>query len=240
MMHIQATAIIAAAGRSTRMGYDKVSHSLAGVPVIVRTCKIFSAMEAIHSIVVAVDPARVEEIRGLLLDTWHVPKMHAIVAGGANRTASVENALAHVPPDITLVAVHDCARPCVETAIVEKALLAAEKNGAAVVAHRVTDTVKMTDENDHVTATLDRRHVWRAATPQVIQKELFLRAYENYHAQKIEQLSTDDVQLVEAIGETVVCIESNRENMKLTIPADWEWARAYFDSQQEKEVNSDS
>jgi 2-C-methyl-D-erythritol 4-phosphate cytidylyltransferase len=222
------TAIIPAAGHSTRMGCDKVCLELDGVPVIVRTCQTLAAVPAIHSLVIAVDPVRVESIRELLVQIWRIPKIHAIVAGGENRTASVENALSHVPATARLIAVHDCARPCISTTIIEKAISIADKYGAAVVAHRITDTVKMTDENDCILSTLDRRYVWRAATPQVIRKELFIRAYANYHACSSDQSITDDVQLVELLGEKVVCIESNSENIKLTTPEDREYAEAYF------------
>lgn len=224
---VRATAIVPAAGQSTRMGYDKICTPLSGVPVIVRTCFALASSASIEGIIIAVEPGREKEVQHIC-EKWKTPKITAVVAGGASRIESVENALHVVPTASEYVVVHDCARPCVTPDVIDKACAVALKYGASVVAHRMTDTVKKTNRWGYVRETLDRRIIWRAATPQVIKRDVFLKAYAHYHKTAHTMPITDDVQLVELYGAKVVCVESNPENIKLTLPHEWALAREYF------------
>ena len=54
-----------------------------------------------------------------------------VVLGGAERTESVANALAHVKPDVDFIAIHDAARPCIAEEWIDRVFRAAEKSDAA-------------------------------------------------------------------------------------------------------------
>ena len=216
--------IIPAAGAGERMGFDKVSRPLCGIPVIVRTARVFLELDAVRRLIIAAHPERVDALAQLLAD--HLPMdMVSCVPGGVTRTDSVRHALDDLPDNIDLVAVHDCARPLVSAETVAAALATVgNARIGAVVAHRMTDTVKRADESLRITGTLDRHELWRAATPQVFPRDVLVDAYARRAPDAPR--ATDDAQLVERLSIPVICVESNPENIKLTTPFDWRVAES--------------
>ena len=145
--------------------------------------------------------------------------------GGAERFESVANALAKVPADVPLVAVHDAVRPLVTGALVEAVLRAAEEHGAAMPAVPVADTLKQVDpETNRITGTVPRAGVWCAQTPQVFRREWLVEAYATRAA--VGSAITDDAQLIEAIGHSVVVVSGATTNFKITTKEDLQLAEA--------------
>lgn len=146
------------------------------------------------------------------------------VAGGAERSHSVRNALAAAPADAELVLVHDAARPLLTAAIVEDCLAALEdpRVDAAIAAAPVTDTVKDAAPDAAGTVvvhgTLDRSRLWAVQTPQVFRRAVLERVLAQ--PDDILAAATDDASLVEAAGGRVVLVPSPRTNLKVTTPED--------------------
>lgn len=149
------------------------------------------------------------------------------VAGGNTRSESVRAGLAEVPPEATIICVHDAARPLATLALYER-VIAAVSNGAdaAIPAVEVTDTIKVIDrakdggvDGAAVVSTPDRSTLVAVQTPQAF-RSAALRAA---HGQAGS--ATDDAALVEAFGGRVVVVEGERTNRKITEPDDLEWAR---------------
>ena len=145
-----------------------------------------------------------------LLDT-------AVVAGGAERTDSVKNALA-LTGSGGFIAVHDGARPFAGKEVFERTLKAAVKYGAAIAAVPVKNTIKLIDENGFVAGTPQRSLLRAVQTPQIFKAELLHRAYgsENLRGAAV----TDDASLVERLGVKVAVAEGSYENIKITTPED--------------------
>ena len=130
---MKAAAILVAAGSSTRMGFDKLTAPLAGQPLLFWSLQAVQDCAEISMAILVCAPQRTEEFAALAKS---FPKISRVVAGGAERSASVLNgllALAPNPPD--LVAVHDAARPLATPALFTQILAAAEKHRAASAAH---------------------------------------------------------------------------------------------------------
>jgi 2-C-methyl-D-erythritol 4-phosphate cytidylyltransferase len=142
------------------------------------------------------------------------------VAGGATRSGSVRAGLAAVPGDAEIVVVHDAARPLAGAELFRRTV-AAVRDGAdaAVPGVPVTDTVKRVDDG-RVVETVDRSRLVAVQTPQAFRVAVLRRA----HAGDPE--ATDDSALVEAVGGTVVVVEGDPRNLKLTSPDDLLVARA--------------
>jgi len=135
---------------------------------------------------------------------------------------SVWNALQAVAGTPDLVAVHDAARPFVEPQVVQRALAAAAACGGALVATRVVPTLKSVSDDLRVVATVDREHVWAAATPQVFRFPDFLQAYRLFWDQHGDPTGiTDDCSIFERSGGTIQIVDGNPENIKITTPFDW-------------------
>jgi 2-C-methyl-D-erythritol 4-phosphate cytidylyltransferase len=139
------------------------------------------------------------------------------VVGGDERSHSVRAALHHtLAGDPVLV--HDAARPLVTAAIIRATLAGLDPQAdAAIAAARVTDTIKEGDRGT-VVRTLDRDRLWAIQTPQVFRREVLERALAQPH--EVLAAATDDASLVEQMGGTVRLVESPRENLKITTPAD--------------------
>ena len=218
-------AVIAAAGSSSRMGgRDKLAEPLDGIPVILRTLAAVEAVPEIREIVVVTREDRVEEYRRLL---GQCSRLRAVVPGGSTRQESVRNGVRALSPDCTLAAIHDGARPLVTPEVFARCIEAARSCGAATAAVPVKDTIKLADEAGQVLATPDRSRLWAVQTPQIFDRERYLRAAEE--AERRGLSCTDDCQLFEAMGWEVQLVMGDYRNLKLTTPEDFLAAGAYLE-----------
>lgn len=218
-------AVIAAAGSSSRMGgRDKLAEPLDGIPVILRTLAAVEAIPEIREIVVVTREDRVEEYRRLL---GQCSRLRAVVPGGSTRQESVRNGVRALSPDCTLAAIHDGARPLVTPEVFARCIEAARSCGAATAAVPVKDTIKLADEAGRVLDTPDRSRLWAVQTPQIFDRERYLRAAEE--AERRGLSCTDDCQLFEAMGWEVQLVMGDYRNLKLTTPEDFLAAGAYLE-----------
>lgn len=218
-------AVIAAAGSSSRMGgRDKLAELLDGIPVILRTLAAVEAVPEIREIVVVTREDRVEEYRRLL---GQCSRLRAVVPGGSTRQESVRNGVRALSPDCMLAAIHDGARPLVTPEVFARCIEAARNCGAATAAVPVKDTIKLADEAGRVLDTPDRSRLWAVQTPQIFDRERYLRAAEE--AERRGLTCTDDCQLFEAMGWEVQLVMGDYRNLKLTTPEDFLAAGAYLE-----------
>lgn len=218
-------AVIAAAGSSSRMGgRDKLAEPLDGIPVILRTLAAVEAVPEIREIVVVTREDRVEEYRRLL---GQRSRLRAVVPGGSTRQESVRNGVRALSPDCTLAAIHDGARPLVTPEVFARCIEVARSCGAATAAVPVKDTIKLADEAGRVLDTPDRSRLWAVQTPQIFDRERYLRAAEE--AERRGLSCTDDCQLFEAVGWEVQLVMGDYRNLKLTTPEDFLAAGAYLE-----------
>jgi 2-C-methyl-D-erythritol 4-phosphate cytidylyltransferase len=143
-------------------------------------------------------------------------------AGGAERCHSVLNALVALEPRARSddwVLVHDAARPCVRRSDIDRliARLATHPVGGLLGAP-VSDTVKRSDAEGHVVETVDRRHLWRALTPQMFRYGELRAAL--IHALDRGWLVTDEASAIELSGKQPLMVEGESDNIKITRPGD--------------------
>ncbi|MFT5979229.1 MAG: 2-C-methyl-D-erythritol 4-phosphate cytidylyltransferase [Ilumatobacter sp.] len=142
------------------------------------------------------------------------------IAGGNSRSASVRAGLAAVPDDATIVCVHDAARPLASPALYARVIAAVAAGAdAAVPGIPVADTIKVVEADGTVVATPDRSTLVAVQTPQAFRASVLRAA----HAGGGD--ATDDAALIEQAGGTVVVVEGDHSNRKITLPGDLEWVR---------------
>lgn len=139
-----------------------------------------------------------------------------VVEGGAERSDSIESALARVKPEAQYVCIHDAARPCLADEWISRVFAAAEKCGAAICAIPVAGTLKRVRGDKTIAETVTRDNLWEAQTPQVFKRELLLEAY----ARRDGFQATDDAQLVERIGHAVTVVPGSPVNLKIATKED--------------------
>jgi 2-C-methyl-D-erythritol 4-phosphate cytidylyltransferase len=226
---MKVSVILPAAGLGTRMKTpEKAGTSrkqfmlLDGVPILIHTLRKFARIDGVAEIIVALRP----EDRGWveeLLARESIAKSVRLVEGGESRQESVENALALVAADATLVAVHDAVRPFVEPDTIAKVFAEAEQTGAAIVGIVPVDTVKQVHLNK-IRGTISRDRLALAQTPQVFRPDLLRRAFARARADGF--LGTDESSLVERLEEVEVSVVPGSDrNIKITKPSDMETAR---------------
>ncbi|MGJ8643101.1 MAG: 2-C-methyl-D-erythritol 4-phosphate cytidylyltransferase [Luteolibacter sp.] len=212
---LNVTAIIVAAGSSRRMGFDKLAAELNGRPVLAHTLAAFMDCEEISEIILVSPPERMS-----LLDEKTFTKPLTRIDGGTERHLSVAAGLAAVSPDAELIAIHDAARPLVSQSDIRATIRAADENGAASLARRVTETLKRTDESDLTQEPVARDNLWFIETPQIFETPLIKSAYK--HVVENSLTVTDETSALEAIGVKSKLIPSTSPNPKITTPSDLE------------------
>jgi len=202
--------IVVAAGSGSRFGGPKQFSDLAGQRVVDRAVAV-ARRHAAGVVVVLPMGSGSNTSAAASADS-----MVLTVEGEASRSRSVRCGLAAVPDTADVVLVHDGARPLASDELY-KTVIAAVGGGAdaAVPAVAVTDTIRRRDGG-----IVDRSRLVAVQTPQGFRAEVLRDA----HASGAE--STDDAALVEAAGGTVVLVNGDPRNLKITTPLDLDIAEA--------------
>jgi 2-C-methyl-D-erythritol 4-phosphate cytidylyltransferase len=226
-------AILVAAGSSTRMGatVDSVRKPfivLDGMTLLERACAAFDRSSAVRDIVVVGHPDDMERLGRMGTTCAALRKVRAIVPGGELRTDSVRAGVQAVPAGCTLVAIHDVARPLIETSVIEEAITVAGRHGAALVAIPMSDTVKTSSDGVHAESTLDRNVLWCAQTPQVFKLAQLRQLLARARAE--DWRPTDDAVLHERYVGPVPIVRGSAQNLKITTGEDLAIAAAILRS----------
>lgn len=221
-------ALIPAAGVGARAGgaLPKQYRIVGGEPMLVHALRAFAAVPAIDRIVVVVAPDDPHWAR-LDLDGAFGSRLVVVRDGGATRDASVANGLAAIAglvADDDWILVHDAAR-CGITAAQIAALVETLRDEpvGGLLAVRLDDTVKReVDPSDAdrplVAATVDRRGLWRAQTPQMFRHRLLVDALAS--ARDGGRTITDEASAIEAAGLTARLVPGAATNFKVTTADD--------------------
>jgi 2-C-methyl-D-erythritol 4-phosphate cytidylyltransferase len=222
-------AILAAAGLGDRLGLDrpKAFAPLNDRPLVAEALERLDASDWIEGIVVAAPPEW-EEPCILVAEEVAAGKVAATVTGGESRSESVRAALAEVPVEVTVVLVHDAARPLVTDEVIERVITGlADGWDAAVPALPIADAVKRV-EGEAVVETLDREGLVTVQTPQAFVGSALRDALSDPTLQQTVAKSLDCASLVEARGGRVRVVEGDPHLLKVTDPADLELVASWL------------
>jgi 2-C-methyl-D-erythritol 4-phosphate cytidylyltransferase len=213
-------------------GSPKQFLSIGGVPVLVRSLRIFADLRNVSSLTVAVRAPEAERVREMVAEHFPATKIQ-VVAGGDTRQESVSNALASLreAADEDIVLVHDAVRPLIDHETITRTVEAVEKHGAAIVGTPALDTIKVverTADGALITSTIPRERVVLAQTPQGFRVGLLRKAFAEAEADGF--VGTDEASLAERSGIPVVVVSGPPRNFKITHPGDLELAEFYFSS----------
>lgn len=224
--------MLLAAGRGTRFGgpLPKAYLPLHGKPLLLHAAQRLAQavdLRAGSQLVVVVHP----DDRESHLRTVR-PQLEALgdvrfADGGDSRQESMQRGLAAAGPTADFVLVHDAARALLPVEATRECLRAAARTGAALLAIPAPDTLKRVHDGI-VEATVDRAGIWLAQTPQVVRRDLLLRAFAHANATGFQ--GTDDVSLVEHLGERVAVVTGAPTNLKVTRQEDLPLAAALLAS----------
>jgi len=224
----QVHALIPAAGHGTRYGGAVLKQYLpvSGKPVLVHSIRAFQFHPLIAGITVilSADDHWFDSAVGQLaaaVDT---------VTGGDTRAQSVRNGLQFIAdkyPETDWVLIHDAARPCLSPECLDRLLeQGLQSADGAILAMPVGDTLKRAGETQEIVATVDRRGLWTAQTPQLFRLAALSDAIDA--ALRDGRELTDEAAAMEFAGARPKLVMGSAANIKITYPGDLVIARAWL------------
>lgn len=229
-------AIVPAAGLGTRLGDARPKQylELNGRPMIHHALAALALVKRISRIFVVLSPGDQHwtqfdwtELNG---------RVEVLHCGGAQRGESVLNALELLsgrlaPADWVLV--HDAARPCLSSELVEQFLDELENDPVGgLLALPVADTLKAADEAQRVARTVARDGLWRAQTPQMFRLGKLRDAMQRMPG------ATDEAQAMEGLGLAARLVAGDSVNLKVTYASDLKLAEVLLKNMQQKGIDS--
>jgi len=221
-------AVLPAAGIGSRMGGDlpKQYIEVAGATIFEHSLRALLACRQLTAVVVVLHGADSQAATLRILDDTRVQP----VVGGARRSDSVMaglEALAGQAAADDWVLVHDAARPCLQREDGARLIARVIDSGiGGILAEPIVDTVKQAGQDGLVAATLDRKTLWRAQTPQMFRLGELRAALE--HAARQGLAVTDEASAMEMAGYPVQLVPGSSRNLKVTVPADLQLAAWYL------------
>lgn len=221
--------IIPAAGTGNRMqnALPKQYLPLAGKPIISHVIQVFFNNPRIASIHLALSEDD-QFWRTLTLNADSKLKLH--YTGGASRAETVLNTLQVIEADDDdWILVHDAARPGLSAELLDKLLSTLEDDAVGgLLAMPVADTLKKSDQTNHVAQTVSRQSLWQAQTPQMFKYGVLKRALQANSSAASSQAYTDEAEAIEALGLKPKLVQGELRNLKVTYPQDLELLEALF------------
>jgi len=223
--------ILLSAGVGKRMGANipKQYLKLCGLEIALHSLDVFLQCGVAEIVIVCAEEWQ-SVFEEYVASKGTVQPVIKYTQGGKERQDSVQNGLAQLSTQYA--AVHDAARPLVTADEIGKVIADARKYGAALLAVSTKATIKLAQDGPSgeavVKTTPDRSTLWEAHTPQVIRADLLRQGFQN--AVEKNLAVTDDVSLVESLGEPVKLTEGEYTNIKVTTPEDMSVAEAILRS----------
>jgi 2-C-methyl-D-erythritol 4-phosphate cytidylyltransferase len=217
-------ALVPAAGSGSRFGKGtpKQYLTLNGEPLLYHALRALAAHRLIDEVfvVLARDDAHFSSVASETLGR----KIRPLFCGGETRAASVHNGLMAVREAVAnddWVLVHDAARPCLSARALDRLMheVAADEAGG-LLAIPVADTLKRSDGQDRVLATIRRESLWQAQTPQMFRYSVLCAALDLCGPSSV----TDEAGAVEKLGLKPKLVMGEAQNLKVTYPEDLELA----------------
>ena len=207
-------AVIVAGGTGTRMGaaVPKQFMQLNGKPVLLHTIETFLRAYADLQIILVLPASFEEQGRQLILQATSASRVQ-IVLGGTTRFHSVQNGLKQIN-EASVIFVHDGVRCLVTESLIRRCYEQTILKGNAIPAVAVNDSIRMVEGNK--TKVVDRNKLRAVQTPQTFRSNILLSAFE----QPYNEAFTDEATVAEAAGHEIFMIEGEKENIKITLPAD--------------------
>lgn len=211
-------ALVLAAGQGTRIGdaVPKQYLPVAGKPMMFHSIEALARVSRVEKLFVVLAP--MDRHWGKHDWSEFPEKVQAAFCGGEHRAESVLNTLKHIESQVApddWILVHDAARPCIMTELVEQFLDEVGDDAVGgLLAMPLADTLKRSDENQRVAATIPRTGLWRAQTPQLFRYAMLRKGIEKNPA------ATDESEAVESLGHVPRLAEGENSNIKVTFAED--------------------
>ncbi len=197
------SAVIVAAGSSSRFGKDKLFEDYLGFPLLWYSVTAFEKIA--DEIIVVCSQENYQKCLSLFGENI------SLVLGGNRRQQSVLAGVKSAKGDI--IAIHDGARPFVSRELIAKAFECAEKQGSCLPVIKCADTLYADGGQFKV---IDRENVLLAQTPQVFDRQKLLDAFDKVEGRDF----SDEAQVWQKVYGDLAAIDGEITNRKITFSGD--------------------
>lgn len=216
--------VIVAGGKGSRAGGDELKQFrwIAGKPMLLHSLQTFQRRDDVAMVVVVLPHEHVGDPPPWLFqcDTDRL----LLSVGGRERSDSVRNGIEDLPGEVSIVVVHDAARPLVTPRMIEDVITAARRGDGAAPALPLVDTLKRVGRDGQIEETVERAGLMRIQTPQAFPRAMIEQAHLDAFRNGIS--ATDDAALCERLGMRVVVVPGSERALKITTEEDFARAEA--------------
>ena len=203
------SAVIVAGGNGTRLGLDspKQFHSLCGKEILSYSVETFLNHSNIQEVIVVAHDDWINHVRK------NYPQCISVTAGKRRQDSSLKGVLAtNINSENILI--HDAARPFVSAKIISDCISALENSSAS--APILDSTNSLIELNERQISYVNRDNIKIVQTPQSFKRSLIINMLNSGND------GTDEIGILLKYNanETIIFVEGNSKNFKITTPAD--------------------
>jgi len=233
------TALIFAGGTGKRMNTKskpKQFLEIHGKPIIIYTLEHFEYHEWVDQIMIVCIEEWIGELK-VLLKRHGITKVCGIVPGGSTGHDSIWlglEAMRKNAEDGDIVLIHDGVRPLIDEKLITSNIEMVREHGSAITCELARESQVRSVDGKTIAEVPPRGQMYTAKAPQSFYYGTIYALYQK--AQEAGIKSIDAAQLCSIYHEPMFIVESTRNNMKITEPADFYLCRALYDAQESQQV----
>lgn len=234
-----ATALIFAGGTGRRMNTcskPKQFLELHGKPIIIYTLEHFEYHEEIEAITVVCLTDWIAELKGLL-KRFGITKVIKIVPGGETGHDSIYYGLAamkETTKDEEIVLIHDGVRPLINEELISRNIEAVKKYGSAITVEAARESVVRCADGEGVSEVPPRNQMYIAKAPQSFRFGQIYKLYERARKEGVQTI--DSSHLCSLYQVPMHVVQSTKNNLKITEPADYYMYRALYEAMENQQI----
>lgn len=233
------TALIFAGGTGKRMNSrskPKQFLEMHGKPIIIYTLEHFEYHEQIDNIVIVCIAEWIEELKGLL-NRYGITKVVKIVPGGRTGHDSIYNgleAMKDLVGEQDIVLIHDGVRPLINEELITQNIAAVRKYGNAITVEAARESVIKSEDGKNICEVPHRDYMYTAKAPQSFRYQDIMELYERAQAEGVKTI--DSAHLCSIYNVPMRMVESTKNNLKITEPADYYVYRALYEALEGQQI----
>lgn len=233
--------VIFAGGVGSRMhskDRPKQFLELYNKPIIIYTLEHFENNDEIDAVVIACVEEWISYLEKLLYK-FRIEKVKKIVPGGPTGQLSIYNGLRAAEEvaqgEKSIVLIHDGVRPLINPELLSANIESVKKNGSAITAGVVKETIVVIDDSMGVEQVPSRAQSRVAKAPQSFWLDEILSIHEKALVDG-ENNSIDSCTLMKQYGKQLHMIDGPYENIKITTPDDFYMMRAILEAKENNQI----
>lgn len=233
------TALIFAGGAGRRMNSrskPKQFLEMHGKPIIIYTLEHFEYHDGIDNMVVVCITDWIEELKGLL-KRFGITKVVKIVSGGETGHDSIYKGL-HTMQDMAaesdIVLIHDGVRPLINKELVSLNIETVRKYGNAITVEAARESIVCSTDGKKIIDVPPRDQMYTAKAPQSFRYGDIWELYQKAERDGIK--AVDSSHLCSFYHVPMHMVNSTKNNIKITEPADFYIYRALYEALEGQQI----